>query len=50
MEQSKTEAKKDNVVVPETVEDYVIKSKPPNPSESDVIDLDGLFGLSVFYG
>lgn len=39
VEQSKAEAKKDNVVVPETVEEYVIKTFPM-PIESDIIDLD----------
>lgn len=41
MEKSKDEAKRDNVVVPETIEDYVVKVKPKAADESnDVIDLD----------
>lgn len=40
VEKSKEEARKDKVIVPETIEEYVIKTKPPKQVESDVIDLD----------
>lgn len=39
VEKSKEEARKDQVVVPETVEDYVIKTNPKQ-ADSEFIDLD----------
>uniref|UniRef100_A0A914GYA2 UBC core domain-containing protein n=2 Tax=Globodera rostochiensis TaxID=31243 RepID=A0A914GYA2_GLORO len=41
VDKSKEEARKDNVVVPETIDEYVVKAKPKLGNESnDVIDLD----------
>lgn len=39
MESSKDEAVKDKVVVPQTVEEYVLKTKP-KPAEMDCSELD----------
>jgi hypothetical protein len=40
VENSKKEAVKDNVVVPQTLEEYVVKAKPKLAAEVDSCELD----------
>lgn len=48
VEESKVEAEKDGVKVPETVEEYCVKNAAPKKPDEDMLDYEASAGLICY--